>query len=225
MVKNQTFKMPTYTRDEILKLHPNWFTRFIQSLSLEQPVRRLILDALERKGMITDTYLPTPTEITTDAVIDYKALMNNVRANKLIDPTIGQLNRNQYFKGSEYFSPVPGLWRRFKSASYGWKGNNIFLIYGTSTTSDKFIALTRLEDSTLISLAKDRYKFELIGVAVSALYTGYSSLTNVIGSVNFPTITNDKLEFSSAVVISIPKDLINKHCIILPSIRDDVLQL
>ncbi len=47
------------------------------------------------------------------------ALMKNIRENKLVDPTIGIPNRNEYFKVTvrgegEYFSSEPGLWRNFK---------------------------------------------------------------------------------------------------------------
>lgn len=62
-------------------------------------------------------------------------LMINIRANNLIDPTIGIVERDKYFKltpsaEGEYFEPDPGLWRIIEAIRGRGSHGEFALMYG-----------------------------------------------------------------------------------------------
>jgi len=77
------------------------------------------------------------------------ALINNIRHNNLVDPTIGIPNRKDYFKvdtagDGEYFSSEPGLWRIFEDIRLDNKLEtrpdvDYILIYGTLKLSNALL--------------------------------------------------------------------------------------
>ncbi len=96
------------------------------------------------------------------------ALMKNIRANNLIDPTIGIYDRARFFKVDptgvgEYFKPEPGLWPIIKNIRDHrvYDNDHYVLIYGlmSSTIMYEGPETQELVESLTVLAAYDAFKF------------------------------------------------------------------
>lgn len=163
-------EVPVYSRDEIVNMPAEWIPVFLRGLRMLPggDERRRILQKLESLGKIKTTFelFPhLPAELQVEVMrqasptaregslvshgmleIADAALMENIRNNDLIDPSIGIADREKYFKVNpagtgEYLSPEPGLWRQLK-----YYRDNFDSIYASIYEDTDPVSMQRVKD-------------------------------------------------------------------------------
>ena len=182
-----------YPREKILGMD-TWTNWFVEKLELLPEVKQLVTAVTETMRLSPATvassgfpFTDLPAELQVDILgrvsptaregvlvsqtmkeLADQALLNNLRYNNSVDPTIGAPERSEFFKinakgQGEYFSPEPGLWRQIKASrtnppseremmhrrerfkrlvpKFHVFDTQDFLVYGTSATFGKFAAI------------------------------------------------------------------------------------
>jgi len=178
-----------YTRSKILSMERDT-DNFVEVLGLLPQVKQMVIDSqkiqfsdLPPEVLVNILGRVSPT--AREGVLvsrDMKeladiALMDNIRTNNLVDPTIGAVNRNEYFKvdaegNGEYFSPKPGLWRELKASRFPID-DTVYDVDGKRLAPDR---VERLKRSTL-----KKKIFDKLTNSKTVLIYGNSSVFKFVG--------------------------------------------
>jgi len=113
--------------DHYKKLDPTLTLKLKQLLAKTNPLNRL--------NLIYELDKLIPSTIRKVEELTDKVLLNNIKANNLVDPTIGIVDRGEYFKidsaGQGIYLPNPGMWRHIQGIREDFDNETPILLYGT----------------------------------------------------------------------------------------------